>query len=780
MNIKRPLPSNHSMLRRQPPWATAVCCAFSLGVIGACAPLFAQAHDHDHEGHDHDHEHKPAEAGTKPTATGGTEAMQEIVVTGTRTPRPLAEVPVRTELVPAREIEVTNSRKLADIIEYQTGLRVESNCQNCNTSEIRMLGLQQRYMSLLTDGNATFSGLAGVYGIEQIPTGILDRIEVVKGGASALYGSNAVAGVVNLIPRDPTETRFSFEFTPNWMSGSRSGDRLNTDTNFIGEWANESGTFGILGYGLQSFMDGVDVNGDNFTDITRRDLYGGGLRAVWQPSPDVKISFDYMHTDEERRGGEDDGALDIPANEALITEELRSIRNVGALTFKHDVSDAFDYQVAFSLAHTDRESYYGGVGPLGYAPPGSPYHDPAVVNRIVKRFPQFAGAFADPGGVFYNPDWTPDLGYGVTEDLLFNTDISANYRFNDQHTLTFGYQYRYEKLEDDSGLGRKVDDDYQNHGIFLQHDWQMTDQWELVYGFRADKHSKVDDVIFSPRMSVKYSPTSNFDLRASVSTGFRAPELFDEDLHVSNVGGALEVVQLSDTLEEEKSISYSLSPNWRINKNWEIEGSLFYTQIKDVFFNDISSDDPTTAGIIESTKINGGDAQVYGGEINIINRIGNFTTELGYVEQRSRYSERQHVLGEPGDPIDNAIYVSNFERTPERYGVLKFAYDDGKFSAFVAGKLTGPMEVPHVMSDPVTGDLLGNRLEESDYFFTVDVGASYAWTLSHNRKLTLQAGVKNLFNDFQDDLDEGPFRDSAYVYGPRFPRTVYVGAKFEF
>ncbi|MDP0489510.1 MAG: TonB-dependent receptor [Verrucomicrobiota bacterium JB023] len=706
--------------------------------------------------------------------------VSETVVTGTKSERPLSDVPVRTEVVTAREIEMANVTKLADIMEYQNGVRVESNCANCNTSEIRMLGLQQRYLSLLTDGQATFSGLAGVYGIEQIPTGILDCIEVVKGGASALYGSNAVAGVVNLIPRDPQENRFTLEVTPGWMKGDVSGDRWNTDTSVVGEWINDDGSFGIIGYGLQSYVAGVDINGDDFTEISRRDLYGAGVRAVWLPTPDLKISFDYMHTNEDRRGGEDGDALDIAAHETLVTEELESVRNVGTLTLKHEVTADFDYQASASLAHTDRDSYYGGISALGYAEPGSVDFDQAVIDRLVGRFPQYAGDFADAGGAFYNPAWTPDLGYGTTDNLLFNLDTSAIYAINEDHTLTAGYQYRHESLEDSSGLGRSVDDSYINHGVFIQDEWFINDYLEVVYGLRADKHSKVSDAIFSPRFSFKFSPTHNFDLRGSVATGFRAPELFDEDLHISNVGGELEVVRLADDLEEEKSVTFSLSPNWRIDDHWELEGSVFYTRLTDTFFNDISSDDPSTPGIVESTKINSGDAKVYGMELNLIHRMGHVTSEIGYVEQRSRYSESQLLLGEPGDPIDNAIMSRNFEKTPNRYGLIKVGYDDGTFAAFVAGKLTGPMEVPHVVSDSQSGELIGNQLEKTGYFFTVDLGASYAWDFGDSSTLTLQAGVKNVFNDFQDDLDEGTFRDPSYTYGPRFSRTVYAGAKYEF
>ncbi|MGJ8656569.1 MAG: TonB-dependent receptor plug domain-containing protein [Akkermansiaceae bacterium] len=702
------------------------------------------------------------------------------VITGTRTLRLLEDTPIRTEQVTSAEIQLTHSTKLADILGYQNGLRMESNCQNCNTTEVRMLGLQQRYLSILNDGNANFTGLAGVYGLEQIPTGILDSVEIVKGGASALYGSNAVAGVINLIPREPQENRVSLEYTPNSMSGKSSSNKLNYDANFVAEFASKNQQFGILTYGISSFTDGLDVDRDGFTDISRRELTGGGFRTLWEPNPDFKLTLDYMHTDEDRRGGEAGSALDIPANETLITEEILSLRDVLTLGINHQATDKLDYKLSLSYSQTERDSYYGGISALGYAPIDSSQHDPSVIARIANQFPEYQAALSDPNSSFYNPDWTPDLGYGYTKDTLFNTDLTANYEFNDDHTLTFGFQYRQEKITDQSGLGRNINDQYQNTGLFLQHDWHINDQTELVYGFRADKHSKVDNIILSPRISLKYQPTHNFKIRSSIATGFRAPELFDEDLHISNVGGELEVVDIADDLEEEKSLSFSVSPEWQISDNWELEGSIFSTQLRDVFFNDISSDDPTTTSIIESTKRNAGNAHVYGAEINLKYQKANFSGEIGLVEKRSQFNNQQLILGTPGDPIDNPVYLRDFERTPDRHGVVKLSYDNDTFGAFIAGKLTGPMDVPHVLSDPTTGELIGNTIEKSDYFFTVDVGTSYRWDFENETSLTLQAGIKNLFNGFQDDLDQGAFRDPSYSYGPRFPRTVYFGAKYVF
>jgi len=704
----------------------------------------------------------------------------EIVVTATMTEQRLSDVPIRTELITSRDIDITNTAKLSDLIEYETGVMVETTCTNCNSPEIKMLGLQQRYLSILSDGNASFSGLAGVYGIEQLPTGILERVEIVKGGASALYGSNAVAGVVNMIPRAPERESYTFEVNANWMDGEASSDRPNTDTNFIIEGYDSKKNLGIIAYGIQSYVEAQDLNGDQFTEISRRDLLGGGFRTVWTPQEDLSLSLDYLYTQEDRRGGEDDEALDLPGNQTMLTEDLDNKRHVGSLTLKHHLSDELNYQASLSLASTKRESYYGGIGALGYAAPGSAGHDAAVINRLAARFPTLNNQFTNPAGVFYSADWTESLGYGTTDNLLFNANTTINRSFGDQHLFSVGYQYRYETLDDVSGLGRNTEDTYINHGLFLQHDWNLSDDWDVIYGGRFDQHSKLDKTIFSPRISVQWYPDYTFQLRGSISTGFRAPELFDEELHISNVGGELEVVSLGEDLEEERSLSVSLSPNWRINSNWELESNLFYTQLEDTFFNDISTDDPSTAGVLESTKINAGTSRVYGCEINLLRQAGDFTTELGYVEQRSRYDEAQLLLGEDNNAVDNAIYSRDFERTPNRYAVLKTTYDREQLTAFIACKITGPMKVPHIILNDNTGDVEGNRLEETGYFFNLDVGTSYSWNLESNRQLTTQLGVRNLFNDFQDDLDSGTFRDPAYSYGPRFPRTIYAGAKFEF
>ena len=137
-----------------------------------------------------------------------------VVSTATRTERLLKEVPIKTELLGGEDFEMAGKYDLGQAIELLNGARSENNCQNCGTTEIQLLGLPGIYNQILIDGLPLFTGAAAVYGVDQVPTIFIDRIEVVKGGGSALYGPGAVAGIINLIPEEPyhTHTHTSFDY----------------------------------------------------------------------------------------------------------------------------------------------------------------------------------------------------------------------------------------------------------------------------------------------------------------------------------------------------------------------------------------------------------------------------------------------------------------------------------------------------------------------------------------------------------------------------------------
>ena len=130
--------------------------------------------------------------------------LSQVVVTGTRTEHFVKNVPIRTEVLTSQSLNRKNAQNLYDALEGVPGIRVEQQCQFCNFSMVRMQGLGAEHTQVLLDGEPVYSGLAGVYGLQQMGTNDIDRLEIVKGAGSALYGSSAVAGAINIISKEPT------------------------------------------------------------------------------------------------------------------------------------------------------------------------------------------------------------------------------------------------------------------------------------------------------------------------------------------------------------------------------------------------------------------------------------------------------------------------------------------------------------------------------------------------------------------------------------------------
>jgi outer membrane receptor for ferrienterochelin and colicins len=675
----------------------------------------------------------------------GPEAVEEfelMVVTGTATARALKETAVRTQVFGSAELEQVQVTRLSDALDYTPGLRVETTCQNCNSTEIQMLGLQQRYISILSDGIPNFTGLAAVYGLDQIPTSMVDRIEVVKGGGSTLYGPNAVAGVINVIPKDPEVTGGEVTARYDYLDG-QAGAGQPIGNAVVHLVAPEAG-LGVSIYGVRNFQAPVDVNNDGFTELARLDLWGGGFRGFWTPDDTTKLVVDYLMTREERRGGSND--LDSAPNTVELAEEITTRRQVLTTTWTHETGDSTDYRLTYSVSDIRRDSYYGGTVPLG------------------RR--------GDPG-------WTPELGFGNTDNRLHFIDSAFNWRPGEGHILTIGAQYRNETIDDEqTGVGRVISDRYENLGVMLQHDWTPSAMWNLVYGARVDFHSEVDDPVLSPRVAVKFSPREDFRVRAAAATGFRAPEIFDEDLHIENIGGKLQTVTLDPGLEPERSYSFSLAPEWDISSRARAEANLFYSRLRNTFIN-TETDNPATESVLEFTKRNGGDLDTFGGELSLFFDLRPFTLDLSYTEQRGRFRDAELLLGEPGDAVDNAIFTSRAVRLPDRFGVARLACDTGWAEFWAAGRLTGPMLVPHIVTSQ-SGEFVENRLVRTRAFFAVDAGVTKRWDIGGGMVLTANLGVRNILNAFQDDLDRGAFRDPTYVYGPRQPRLFYTGLTLAF
>jgi len=687
--------------------------------------------------------------------------IEDVVVTGTRTERLVEQAPVKTQVIDRKEIERKQADNLADALDNTTGVRTEMNCQNCGFTQIRLNGLEGQYTQILIDGKPVVSSLAAVYLAEQIPEEMIERVEVVKGGGSALYGGNAVGGVVNIVTRKPSHNFGSVMFR---------GGGLGTGTGETSPEYRISANDGVVSkdeaMALHVFAgmfrrNEWDANNDGFSEIGRVRQVEGGAAAYLELLPRTELQLKFHVLREQRRGGD---MIDKPEHDVGIAESINTTRLGFDTRWKHWVTGDINYELGYGLAFTKRNSYYGGGGdvdPWGLLP--ADYKD-----FTDESWATFLEAMEGKR--------TAMNAYGQTTNFVHAADAYYNHHFEGlgDHILTVGAQFQGDDLEDEfPGYDRHIDEFYWDIAGILQHNWIWADWGEWVIGLRVDKHSELDQPVFNPRVALKFAPLDWLKLRTSFSTGFRAPQVFDEDLHITIMGGEGQIIENAPGLSAEKSYSLSqqIAMNGEVGGGWKLNGSLngFYTIITDRFVLDLQ-DDPATVGQLEFTRVNSGKAHVYGGELEFGTDFKDiWGLKLGLTLEGTKNSEADPDFGS-----------KELFRTPVVYGFLTtFVQPVKGLEIATSLDITGPMKVPHYEGN-VPHDAGGEpipQLEESPWFFDWDASIAYRWNLSENLYLKLFAGVKNILNSYQKDLDIGPGRDAAYVYGPRQPRTAYGGIK---
>ena len=636
----------------------------------------------------------------------------EVEVAAERRDARLRDAPVRTEVISRNFVEQVGARTLADAVEYTTGVRVENNCQNCNFSQVRLLGLEGPYTQILIDGQPTLSSLAQVYGLEQIPARLIDRLEVTKGGGAALLGPGSVGGVINVITREPAESGAQLDTTLGVTDGQPT-----VSTAGAVDWVTADRRGMLTAYGQADRVDAVDLTGDGFTEVSRRALDAGGVRAHrLLLDARARLTVDASAFREARRGG---NALDLPPHEADVAEDIDTMRTAATVTWLHAPTPRTDYRLTLSAADTQRDSYYG-------------------VGR--------------------NP-----LAYGDTRSRLGVADLLVN-RYGVRHVLSGGGQVTAERLRDSQpGYGRHFDQRYNQIGLFVQDEWTMRPGWQLVTGARVDAHSALDAPQLLPRAALRISPTPALDLRVSFAQGIRAPQVFDEDLHIASVGGEARIVVVDPALRPERSVNVMAGGEWKPSL-WggqallEVNG--FSTRLRDQFH--LQEQDIAGTPEREFLKTNLRTATVRGVEANVgWGRGDHLILQGGIVLQRSTFGQPDPDFGS-----------TRFFRTPDIYGNASITVKELlPVDVFTGLRMTGSMLAPHF-----AGAIREDRLERPPSFLQVDL--SLARRITQGRvPLTLTLAVRNLTNAYQRDLDQGPLRDAGYVYGPRLPRTVSLSLR---
>ena len=649
----------------------------------------------------------------------------EVVVSANRNEVSRKEAPVVVNVMSAKLFETVNSTDLAKSLNYQSGLRVENNCQNCGFPQVRINGLEGPYSQILINSRPIISVLSGVYGLEQIPVNMIERVEVVRGGGSALFGANAVGGTINIITRDPINNSFQVSSTLSCMDGEAWEQYMGGNVSLVGK----DNSYGIALYESYRNRNPYDRDGDSFSELGKLNMNTFGFRAYYRPTHFSRINLEYHTTNEFRRGG---NKFYLQPHESDITEQTRHVINSGGVgydlywkEYKHKVS------LYASLQHTDRNSYYGAQRDLN--------------------------------------------AYGKTKDLTWVA--GGMYVGNMERclvspaTFTGGVEYQYNSLHDVmTGYGRDMEQRVRIASAFVQNEWKAR-LISLLVGARLDKHNLIDNVIFSPRVNLLYKPSDALQARLTYSTGFRAPQAYDEDLHVTAVGGEGVLIQLADGLREERSNSYSGSLDWTTRLgHWQanVLVEAFYTDLNHVFvLEDIGKNE---AGDLVKERRNGNGARVYGANLDAKVAHGKEVQfQLGFTAQRSRYTNDEVWTEVDGEPLA----TRRMPRTPDCYGYFTFTSAPLKqFDFSLSGTYTGQMIVPHY-----AGYVPTDRMEHTPDFFDMNLKLNYTFVLHDHIKLQLNTGVQNIFNSFQKDLDKGEFRDSGYFYGPTQPRTFFIGFK---
>lgn len=667
--------------------------------------------------------------------------IDEVVVSANRNETKRSMAPNLVNVIGSKVFDITQSTCLAKGLNFQPGVRTEDDCQNCGFTQVRINGLDGHYSQILVNSRPVFSSLNGVYGLEHIPANMIDRVEVVRGGGSALFGASAIGGTINIITKEPLHN--SASFAHNFMSQGGANSFDNVTTGNVSLVTNDNKA-GVYAYGQTRTRQGYDYDGDGYTELPELNNQTFGLNSFLRLNPYSKLSLQYHGIHEFRRGG---NKLNQAPHEANIAEQVEHNIQGGGLTYDFYSPNEKDRLSAyFSFQTTARKSYYGGIG---------------------------EGTEEDKE--------TAEKAYGTTHNFTYVAGTQYVHSFDKllfmPSDLTLGGEYNFDGLKDFIiGYDRHFKQNVRIGSFFFQNEWKNK-QWSFLVGGRLDKHNLVDHIIFSPRANLRFNPTDNVNLRITYAGGFRAPQAFDEDLHVGVVGGERLVTTLAKNLKEERSNSFSVSADLyhrfgNVQTNLLIEG--FYTDLNNVFaLRQLSQ--PDAQGNTVQERYNAYGAKVLG--LNIEGKATFtrwFSLQAGVTLQQSHYNEAIAW----NDEVPEQKF-KKMMRTPNIYGYFTASFTPIKrLTASVTGNYTGSMLVGHAAGSGVDEPVAVN----TPNFMEVNMKLAYDFPIYIYKYINLQVngGIQNITNAYQKDFDKGWNRDSGYIYGPSLPRSYFVGVKVSY
>lgn len=695
--------------------------------------------------------------------------LEEEVITATKTKKLLKDVPIRTEVITAADIEASGAVNLYEALEGMMGVRIEQQCSYCNFSIVRMQGLEAGHVQVLIDGQPIYSGLAGVYGLQQVPTGNIERIEIVKGAGSALYGSSAIAGVINIITKKPTKepmvevtTSLGTDHTNSYTLAA-STRATNMDVMITAQ----KNTMGAIDEDDDSDKDDLP---ERYTDRVKTDNIAKGVRINWYDvfGGDDQLTFTGRTINESRAGGN-------LTNSAWRNPFSASAENIDTTRYETGLG----YKKKFLNGNTIAANFAYCI-----------HHRDATNDTFL----------GDYETCFGGPPPVDIMEPYCSKEKLYVLDLNYSHLLQEKHHLLGGIQYSRNELKE-TGKYLVVDDtdpafgtagysstapyrskskkEANEIGLYLQDEFSVTDEIELVFGVRYDTHSSKDDFgvvdldyeekAFNPRFAVLYRALPELTLRSSVGTGFRVPYGFSEDLHLCSGSPR---VNKPASLDPEKSVSINLGGDY-VAERYTLSANIFRTNLKDkIGFVDAS---PATAVLgYDYEWKNISDAYTQGIELGstiLVTPELDLNLNLSYTDAQYDKNREDWV----NHPVHGNRYASDSKyipRVPEITSGVKLDYGLEDWNFIWQWNYTGKMYIDYNANDDVADP--ASKIKHTGGFAVTNIRVSRSFPKAG---MSLFVGVKNLFDKVQGEKHHD---DAAFMYAPYTGRTIYAGTEVKF
>lgn len=574
------------------------------------------------------------------TLESTSQEMDEFVVTGT-----LKETSIRESAVPIEVYKPVYFKKnptpsLFQSLQIVNGVRPQINCSVCNTGDVHINGMEGPYTMVTIDGMPVVGGLASVYGLNGIPNSMIAQMEVVKGPASTLYGSEAVGGLINVITASPKDApRFSFDLMATTWG------EINTDVSTkyrIGKLNS------LLGISYFNYSNPINNNGDNFTDVTLADRISIFNKYSIDRKKDRVASLGIRYVYEDRWGGEMQWSPEFRGGDSIYGESIYTNRYEILGNYQLPTTETILF--SFSYADHHQNAAYGNTS------------------------------------------------YIADQDIAY-AQLHWNKKLWDLHDVTLGTAFRYTYYDDNTPATFSPDTADPHNlpnriylpGVFLQDEYSLHEKHKLLLGVRYDYDSRHGDIL-TPRANYKWSPNDNNILRFSFGTGYRVANIFTEDHAAAQ--GAREVI-VKEHLKPEQSYNGNVFYQKFINTRFgfiNLDASVFYTH----FTNKINPDYTTDDNLIIYENLNGY-AVSRGASFNT---TWNFTSPLVIKLGATFLDVYQVEEGEDGIfEKHEQLFTENVSGT---YSV-SYSFQKSNLKIDYSGNLYGPMKLPLLQNDKRPG-----------------------------------------------------------------------------